>query len=101
MTKTMNLKKATRAYILKEIDREQFENVILSRINEYTWDSEEKKMRIYKNWFEMPFDSLEENYRDYYWKHEEEWEWLLNLLVDDWYEFLNKTWKSFYNKILN
>ena len=71
-TKTLNLKKAIRAYILKEIDRKDLENVIISRINEYTWESEERKMRIYNNWFEMPFDSIEENYRNYYWKHIEE-----------------------------
>jgi len=98
--KKINLKKAIRAYILKEIDRADLENVIMERFNKWYRESEERKMLVFERWFKNAFDSIEENFRDYYRKHEAEdgRVELLNLLVDDAYDYLSKRYRQRYNK---
>ena len=99
-TKTLNLRKSIRAYILKDIERADLENVIMERLNQYTRESEERKNNVFNYWFKNAFDSIEENYRNYYRKHAAESgrAELLNLLVNDAYEYLSKRYRQRYNK---
>lgn len=99
-TKKTNLRQAIRAYILKDTERADLENVIMERFNKYYRESEERKILVFERWFKNAFDSIEENFRDYYRKHaaEDGRAELLNLLVDDAYEYLSKRYRQRYNK---
>ena len=99
-TKTLNLRKSIRAYILKDIERADLENVIMERFNKYYRESDKRKNDVFTYRFKNVFDSIEENYRDYYRKHAAESgrAELLNLLVDDAYEYVSKRYRQRYNK---